>query len=178
LAVASSADLTLGQQVAKWLLDGTIGAVVSFVLSGIVGWAAGYPVSGLGIGAILGMAIVVALSYKAVTVAISGEESTQLRRLRTHPGMEGTANDAGLPFPPPRPTPLGWESRPTLFNESFRLVNLITAERVMSQTKIGDKTFYKCIIHGPAILIPSTQTWFAGKSEFFDEPQRSREHVV
>jgi hypothetical protein len=79
-------------------------------------------------------------------------------------------DDESLPFPLPRPLPPDWSSRRTLFNLSFRLVDLIAPDQVMNQTNVRDKTFYRCTIHGPAILIPR-DTRFDGDNKFLNEPR-------
>jgi hypothetical protein len=50
-------------------------------------------------------------------------------------------------------------------------VDLITPEQAMGETSVRDKTFYKCTIHGPAILTPR-ETRFVGGNEFFRKVPR------
>jgi hypothetical protein len=99
-------------------------------------------------------------------VALAGVFGVVNRVLRQRASIK-----AELPFPTPTPPPLDWRSRQTLFNHSFRLTDLISPEQTMKETAVKDKTFYKCTIHGPAILFPGRQTRFTGKSDFFDEPR-------
>lgn len=132
-------------------------------VAGVIVWVVSNPyvalVVGMAVWIVVAVFLLVVMSYRTRRAAFPNRTSGDV------------PDDHSLPFPLPRPLPPDWESKQTLFDESFRLVDLITPEQVMSQTKIRDKTFYKCVIHGPAMLMPSKETRFVGKSEFFDEPR-------
>lgn len=96
-----------------------------------------------------------------------------IRRAKRPASLQDRASSIGgdeLPFPLPRPLPPDWPSIRTLSSLSFRLVDLIAPDQVLNQTNVRDKTFYKCTIHGPAILIPR-DTRFDGDNKFINEPR-------
>jgi hypothetical protein len=77
-----------------------------------------------------------------------------------------------LPFRSPRRLlPPDEASKPYLADYSFRFVDLIGPEHAMNQTTIRDRTFYKCTIHGPAVMMPMKNSQFRGVTKFFNEPQ-------
>jgi len=84
--------------------------------------------------------------------------------------QQSEAQSDELPFPLPHPLPPDALTRHTLSKLSFRLVDLVDPEQVMNKTHVRDKTFYRCTIHGPAILIP-LDTRFEGNNEFVNYPQ-------
>jgi hypothetical protein len=143
--------LTLDEKLSRLVNVGAAGAIVWSLGGGIVGWLFDYPWAGVGIG----LALWVAILFAVVT-------------LRKHPQSKAgrVVNEDSLPFPLPRPLPPDWPSRRTLFNLSFRLVDLIASDQVMNQTNVRDKTFYRCTIHGPAIMTPRS-TRFIGNNDFY-----------
>lgn len=158
----SDAVLSMGERVAGWIVSGGIGGILTTVGGTVIGWIAGNILYGLVIGMGLGMLVLMGAAVKAIRVAAAGTE--------TPSQTEPEADDSSLPFPLPRPLPSDWSSRRTLSNLSFRLVDLIAPGQVLNQTNVRDKTFYKCTIHGPAILIPR-DTRFDGDNKFFNEPK-------
>src|SRR5918993_1203464 len=152
-----AADTTLS------LLDMALRAIVASTVlgavAGLIAWIASNPyvalVVGMAVWIVVAVFLLVVMSYRAKCFA-----SPNL-------GSAYRSDDPSLPFPLPHPLPPDWESQRTLYNLSFRLIDLITPEQLMGQTTIRDKTFYRCTIHGPAIVMPGKQTRFTGKSVFF-----------
>lgn len=156
-----AADTTLS------LLDMALRAIGASTVLGAVAGVVVWVVSNPYIALVVGMAVwIVVAVFLLVLMSYRGQGAAfPVSRAREEP------DNGSSPYPRPRELPPGELSKPTLFNRSFRLVDLITPEQVMNQTHIRDKTFYRCTIHGPAILAVEKQTRFTGKSVFFDEPR-------
>jgi hypothetical protein len=159
-----AADTTLS------LLDMALRAIGASTVLGAVAAVIAWIVSNPYVALVVGMAVWIAVAVSLLVVMSYRAQSVASPNL----GSADWPDDPSLPFPLPRPLPPDWSSKQTLFDLSFRLVDLITPEQIMSQSKIRDKTFYKCTIHGPAILMPGRETRFTGKSEVFDEPRPSQ----
>jgi hypothetical protein len=156
---------------------------VSTVLSGLAGvvaWIIANPYAALVAGlaswiAVAILMVVIMAKRGQSNVAVTSEpevSSTQpTSQAPAELQQEIEAQNDSLPYPRPRPLPQGAQSRQHFPSFSFRLVDLVTPEQAMSQTAIRDKNFYKCVIHGPAVLAPMENTRFVGETEFFDEPR-------
>jgi len=152
---AKDQTLTPDQRLSRWVNIAAAGTILNSLGGGILGALFDYPWAGVAIGLALWFAFLFAIV---------------MLRTRSQSKTGHVADDDSLPFPLPRPLPPDALSRGTLSELSFRLVDLIAPDQVMNQTNVRDKTFYKCTIHGPAILVPR-DTRFDGNNRFINEPR-------